>query len=81
LYLVVVGGPMASSSSAAQSTRKRPHLPLIVCTECGRHMIIELEVKKEESGNRGRIFYKCPAHKVIWWFKIVHLLLIWLNAI
>ncbi|CAL4901368.1 unnamed protein product [Urochloa decumbens] len=54
--------PTSTSSSASQSHRKRPELPLITCSKCGRHTIIELEVKKNDKGNRGRIFYKCPAH-------------------
>ena len=55
---------MSSSSSAAVRPRKRPDLPLITCNQCGRHTVLELEVKSDENGNLGRIFYKCPARKV-----------------
>ncbi|CAN6244000.1 unnamed protein product [Urochloa humidicola] len=54
---------MSSSSSAAVRQRKRPDLPLITCNQCGRHTVVELEVKSDENGNLGRIFYKCPARK------------------
>ncbi|CAO2187784.1 unnamed protein product [Urochloa humidicola] len=55
---------MSSSSSAAVKQRKRPDLLLITCNECGRHTVQEFEVKSDENGNQGRIFYKCPARKV-----------------
>ncbi|CAN6338079.1 unnamed protein product [Urochloa humidicola] len=54
---------MSSSSSAAVRQRKRPDLPLITCNECGRHTVLEFEVKSDENRNQGRIFYKCPARK------------------
>ncbi|CAN6272504.1 unnamed protein product [Urochloa humidicola] len=54
---------MSLSSSAAVRQRKRPVLPLITCNECEQHTVLELEVKSDENGNRGRIFYKCPARK------------------
>ncbi|CAN6270309.1 unnamed protein product [Urochloa humidicola] len=53
----------AASSSSAASRRKRPDLPLIACTDCKTRIVLELETKTDENGNRGRIFYKCPNRK------------------
>ncbi|CAN6243921.1 unnamed protein product [Urochloa humidicola] len=54
---------MSSSSSATVKQHKRPDLSLITCNECGRHTVLEFEVKSDENGNQGCIFYKCPARK------------------
>ncbi|WVZ58012.1 hypothetical protein U9M48_008327 [Paspalum notatum var. saurae] len=59
----MAGKSLCSSSSAAGGRRRRPDLPLITCTDCSQHTVLELEVKTNENGNRGRIFYKCPSHK------------------
>ncbi|WVZ83021.1 hypothetical protein U9M48_030210, partial [Paspalum notatum var. saurae] len=59
----MAGTTTQSSSSRALSTRKRPHLPLIICPKCFGHTVYEREVKTDEHGNRGRIFFTCPARK------------------
>ncbi|KAG2661894.1 hypothetical protein PVAP13_1KG111710 [Panicum virgatum] len=49
----------STSSASRIHTRKRPDLELITCTKCGIHKILEFQVKKDEHGNQGRIFFKC----------------------
>ncbi|KAF8728183.1 hypothetical protein HU200_018770 [Digitaria exilis] len=61
---VFVGSMGAPSSSWVGSRRKRPELPLIACTKCGQRTVLKLETKTNVNGNRGRIFYMCPTHKM-----------------
>ncbi|KAJ1254012.1 hypothetical protein BS78_01G025200 [Paspalum vaginatum] len=53
---------MASHSSVASQRRRRDY-PLITCTNCGRHTVLERIVQTNKNGNKGRIFYVCPGRK------------------
>ncbi|KAG2620132.1 hypothetical protein PVAP13_3NG150100 [Panicum virgatum] len=56
-------GSSSNESSGMQMSRRRHKLPLITCTECGKHTVGEYEVKTDMKGNKGRIFFTCPARK------------------
>ena len=47
--------------------RLRPNLPLILCGECEKKIVLEYRVKKE-GANKGRIFYMCPDRNVSCFF-------------
>ena len=59
-------GSSSNESSGMQMSRRRHKLPLITCTECGKHTVGEYEVKTDMKGNKGRIFFTCPARKVLY---------------
>lgn len=42
----------------------RPELSFIGCNECGWHIVLDFNVKKEDSVNYAHILYKCPDRKI-----------------
>ncbi|CAL5015722.1 unnamed protein product [Urochloa decumbens] len=51
----------ASSSSSSMRLRKRPHIPLIFCPDCGWRKVLELTSKTPK--NPDKIFFTCPNQK------------------
>ncbi|KAG2582852.1 hypothetical protein PVAP13_6KG183300 [Panicum virgatum] len=51
----------SSSGSAFAQARKRPHIPLIWCNECGQRQVVERTSRTPKNPNR--IFFVCPNHK------------------
>ena len=62
-------GPSESATSARWKASKCGYelgkwtgLPLIQCSYCKIHQVVELKTMKDEKENKGRIFFECPSN-------------------